>query len=193
VDYADADYVAGHRFMYGDLGAYAAESALLIRDHLMRPGFVLPHVRLAPVAPYGKCLGQSGNSAALRHVRERGLSHGIWVYLHRKWFGKELILKLDETLLHEALHNELMHFGEDPHHKSRAWARRCQELSTRLGVSVRIEHPRSRRIGRVTTAVPDGCLSNDQLVRWPADLLRDGLTLRQRLDVFRSGGLHHAP
>src|SRR5688572_25118818 len=82
---ADAEYVAAHRFIYGDIGAYVAESALLIRDHLMRSGFVLPTLRLAPVAPYGHCMALSGNSRALDHVA--GLSEGIWIYLHREWFG----------------------------------------------------------------------------------------------------------
>ena len=62
---ADRAYIEAHRFMYGDLGEHVATAALLIRDRLMRPGFVLPVVRLAPVAPYGKCLAQAGNSSAL--------------------------------------------------------------------------------------------------------------------------------
>ena len=66
--------------------------------------------------------------------------------------GEALTARLDEVVLHELLHNELRQFGEDPTHKGEAWARRCQEISDRLGLTVHIERPRSiRRDGRVTT------------------------------------------
>jgi hypothetical protein len=41
---ADRDYIAGHRFMYGTIGERVAQAAILFRDKLMRPGFVLPAV-----------------------------------------------------------------------------------------------------------------------------------------------------
>jgi hypothetical protein len=180
---ADAEYVVAHRYIYGPIGERIAESALLIRDHLMRRAFVLPTIRLSPVAPYGHCMALSGNSRALDHVIE--LSEGVWVYLHRKWFGVRGRNLIDEVVLHELLHNELMQFGEPPQHKSAAWARRCQELSTRLGLDVRIERPRSRRIGgKITTATPDGCISYSTLRRWPAELLASGPTLRERIELY---------
>jgi hypothetical protein len=54
--------------MYGDLGEHVTTAAILMRDMLLRPGFVLPRIRLAPVAPYGKCMALSGNGASLKHV-----------------------------------------------------------------------------------------------------------------------------
>ena len=59
--------------------------------------------------------------------------------------GEALTARLDEVVLHELLHNELRQFGEDPPHKGEAWARRCQEMSDRLGLTVHIEPPRSIR------------------------------------------------
>src|SRR5215212_8483676 len=102
---ADRAYIDGHRLMYGDVGEHVAATALLFRDRLMRPGFVLPVIRLAPVSPYGKCLAQAGNSGALGHVRE--LDQGVWVYLHEKFFSREgrRLDKMDESVLHELLHN----------------------------------------------------------------------------------------
>jgi hypothetical protein len=183
----DARYVEGHRFMYGDIGEHVATAAILFRDRLLRPGFVLPVVRIAPIAPYGKCVAQSGNSASLAHVRKHGLEHGVWLYLHhRLWQDGRFTDEVDEAVLHELVHNELMQFGEDPAHRSEAWARRCRELSDRLGIAVRIERPRSvRSDGKVTTVCPPGCLSYPELVRWPAKLLVGGLALRRRIEGAR--------
>jgi hypothetical protein len=177
---SDRTYIDAHHFMYGALGERVAETAILFRDQLMRPGFVLPVIRLAPVAPYGHCMGLAGNGDSLAHVSD--LEHGIWLYLHEKFYGTERFAEeVDETVLHELLHNELSQFGEDPKHKGKPWARRCQELSGRLGISVRIERPRSIRTGgRITTGTPVGCLSYDALRRWPHDLLTSGPPLRLR-------------
>ena len=158
--------------MYGDLGEHVAHAAILVRDKLLRPGFVLPRIRLAPVAPYGHCM-------ALTVQGEGGLDdhhHGIWLFLHPTFFGggEARLRRIDETVLHEALHEELFQFGLNPHHDGEPWAQRCQEMSRRLGFTVRIERPRSRRIkdhegvSRVTTATPDGCLSYGDLARWAA-------------------------
>lgn len=183
-DYSPADrrYIEGHRFMYGAIGERVATAAILFRDRLLRPGFVLPVVRLAPVAPYGGCMALSGNGGSLGHVEGRGLDPGIWLYLHRKFYdGQDFDETVDATVLHELLHNELRQFGEDPKHKGEPWARRCRELSERLGVGVRIERPRSVRVGgRVTTGTPPGCLSRTELAGWPHGLLRDGPPLRVR-------------
>jgi hypothetical protein len=178
----DREYVAGHRFMYGEIGERIATAAILIRDTLMRPGFVLPLFRLAPIAPYGKCMGRSGNGGSLGHVPT--LPEGIWLYLQVTWYGggERQMRKVDEVTLHELLHNELMQCGLDPKHKGEPWAVRCQELSCRLGLNVQIQRPRSVRLnGRVTTATPAGCLPYQQLMRWPSGLLDDGASLRARL------------
>ncbi len=182
---ADRRYIEGHRFMYGELGERVAVAAILFRDRLMRPGFVLPVVRLAPVASYGGCMALSGNGGSLGHVE--GLGHGIWLYLHRKYYAAEDFDEtVDATVLHELLHNELTQFGENSAHKSEAWARRCRELSERLGVTVRIERPRSVRVvdvngdRKVTTRTPEGCLPYAKLACWPADLLRGGPPLLAR-------------
>jgi hypothetical protein len=179
---SDRTYIDAHRFMYGALGEHVATAAILFRDWLMRSGFALPVIRLAPVAPYGHCMALSGNGGALAHAEARGLDHGIWLYLHEKFYGTERFAEeVDETVLHELLHNELHQFGENPKHKGAPWARRCQELSTRLGLPVQIERPRSIRTGgRVTTGTPVGCLSYDALTRWPHDLLTSGPSLRLR-------------
>jgi hypothetical protein len=181
----DGEYIDGHRFMYGDLGEHVARAAILMRDKLLRPGFVLPRIRLAPVASYGHCM-------VLTSQRKDGLDdhhHGIWLFLHPAFFGmgEERLRRIDETVLHETLHEELHQFGQYAKHEGEPWAQRCQEMSTRLGLTVRIERPRSRRIkgedgkSRVTTATPDGSLSYDGLARWPHSLLKDGPPLRARL------------
>jgi hypothetical protein len=184
---ADRAYVEGHRFMYGELGERVAAAAILFRDRLLRPGFVLPVIRLAPVAPYGRCMALSGNGGSLAHAGPRGLDNGIWLYLHRLYYeGDDFDETVDETVLHELLHNELRQFDENPAHKSFAWARRCRELSERLGVALRIERPRSVRVAdvngdkKVTTRTPEGCLSYAKLASWPADLLRGGPPLLAR-------------
>jgi len=95
-----------------ELGERVATAAILFRDRLLRPGFVLPVVRLAPVAPYGGCMALSGNSGSLGHVE--GLGHGVWLYLHRKYYAAEDFDEtVDETVLHELLHNELTQFRYD--------------------------------------------------------------------------------
>src|SRR3954465_7815338 len=104
---ADLAYVEAHRFMYGELGEHVATAALLFRDRLMRPGFVLPVIRLAPVAPYGHCMALAGNGGALAHAEPHGLSHGVWLYLHEQFYGRGLPEEADATVLHELLHNEL--------------------------------------------------------------------------------------
>jgi hypothetical protein len=177
---SDRTYIDAHRFMYGELGEHVATAAILFRDRLMRPGFVLPVIRLAPVAPYGHCMALAGNGGSLAHVSD--IEHGIWLYLHKQFYGAEQFAEeVDKTVLHELLHNELSQFGEDLKHKGKPWARRCQELSNRLGIEVRIERPRSIRTGgRVTTGTPTGCLSYDALTRWPHDLLTSGPPLRLR-------------
>src|SRR3954454_12235352 len=149
---ADLAYVEAHRFMYGELGEHVATAAVLFRDRLMRPGFVLPVIRLAPVAPYGHCMALAGNSGAIAHAKAHGLDQGVWLYLHGKFYGGErLPEEVDRTVLHELLHNELRQFGENAAHKGEPWARRCRELSVRLGIDARIERPRSIRIdGKVT-------------------------------------------
>ena len=58
-DAVDRAYIDAHRFLYGDLGEHVATAGILFRDRLMRPGFVLPVIRLAPVAPYGHCMERS--------------------------------------------------------------------------------------------------------------------------------------
>jgi hypothetical protein len=122
----------------------------------------------------------SGNSSSLGHAA--GMSEGIWLYLHEKWFADGLLDKIDEVALHELLHNELRQFREKPEHKSAAWARRCQELSDRLDFAVKITRPRSiRRNGKVTTGVPPGYLPYPDLVRWPTGLLAGGPPLRARV------------
>ena len=121
---------------------------------------------------------------------------GVWLYLHEKFYGGAgLPEEVEETVLHELLHNELQQFGEDPAHKGRPWARRCAEISALLGLDVRIERVRSVRLGpgRVTTGTPAGCLPYEELRRWPAGLLRGGPPLRQRVEVLpvlRSCELH---
>ena len=181
---ADRAYVEAHRFMYGELGERVATAAILFRDRLLRPGFVLPVVRLAPVAPYGGCMALSGNSGSLGHVE--GLGHGVWLYLHRRYYAAEDFDEtVDATVLHELLHNELTQFGENPKHKGEPWARRCRELSARLGVAVRIERPRSVRLpseeGRVTTRTPPGCLPQADLACWPLTVPNGGQPLRARV------------
>jgi hypothetical protein len=178
---ADRAYVDAHRFLYGDLGEHVATAAILFRDRLMRPGFVLPVIRLAPVAPYGHCMALAGNGGSLGHVPDLG--RGIWLYLHQQYFGSgaALLDRADATVLHELLHNELRQFGQNPAHKGEPWAQRCQELSTRLGIAVRIERPRSiRAAGKVTTGTPAGCLSYADLTRWPHSVLNGGPPLRVR-------------
>jgi hypothetical protein len=175
--------------MYGPLGKRVAEAGVLFRDRLMRPGFVLPVIRLAPVAPYGKCMAISGNSASLRHVPD--LDRGIWLYLHEKFYGTERFdEEVDETVLHELLHNELRQFGENPKHEGEPWARRCQELSDRLGLDVKIEPRRSFRPdlpdGRKGSPVKrcrPGFLPYEELVAWPATLLHGGPSLRERVQA----------
>lgn len=181
---ADRRYLDAHRFMYGELGGRVAGIAILLRDRLLRPGFVLPVIRLAPVAPYGGCAALSGNSGALSHVP--GLDSGIWLYLHPTMYGDggALLEQVDEIVLHELLHVELVQFDEDMKHKGSPWARRCQELSTRLDIPVRIERPRSlRRDGQVTTGTPKGCLSYRELAIWPQGLMAKGPPLRARVVV----------
>jgi hypothetical protein len=175
------DYITAHRILYGPLGEHIARAALLFGERLMRPGFPTPVIRLAPVSPYGHCMGSSWNSEALAHVPQ--LAHGVWLYLHASWYGADpaCLEQIDQVVLHELVHCELRYFGEDPYHKSAAWARRCQELSDRLGLVVRIERPRSIRKGTtVTTATPPGCLPYRALVRWPWSLLPGEPTLRVR-------------
>ncbi|MFL5337260.1 MAG: hypothetical protein ACJ8H8_29820 [Geminicoccaceae bacterium] len=101
--------------------------------------------------------------------------------------------KTDETVLHEMLHNELKQHGEDPAHDGGDWPRRCQELSTQLGVQARIERVRSIRPPRAPGAsrkgnpkkgCPPGCLPYDELVRWPAALFVDGPSLRTRAEAL---------
>ena len=180
----DRQYVDGHRFIYGEIGERMATAAILIRDRLMSPGFVLPVIRLAPVAPYGKCMALSGNGGALGHVPT--LASGIWLYLHESMYGdgERQQCKVDEVTLHELLHNELLQAGLDPKHKGEPWAARCQELSRRLRLNVLIQRPRSVRLnGHVTTATPEGCMPYSELARWPAELLDGGSSLRARLEA----------
>jgi hypothetical protein len=66
VDRTDLD---GHRFMHGELGGHVAATAILLRDRLLRPAFFLPVIRLAPVAPHGRCLALSGNGSSLDHAQ----------------------------------------------------------------------------------------------------------------------------
>jgi hypothetical protein len=183
---SDRSYIDAHRFMYGNLGEHVATAALLFRNRLTRPGFILPVIRLAPVAPYGKCLALSGNGSSLDHVGE--LAPGIWVYLHEQFFGsgQRLLAKADGTVLHELLHNELVQFGENPKHEGAAWARRCQELSDRLGLQVKIEARRSfrpdlpsGRKGSPTKGCRPGFLPYDELARWPANLFQSGPRARR--------------
>jgi hypothetical protein len=179
---ADRVYIGAHRFLYGDLGEHVASAAILFRDRLMRPGFVLPVIRLAPVAPYGHCMALAGNGGSLGHVPD--LDRGIWLYLHEQYFGSgaALLDRADATVLHELLHNELRQFGQNPAHKGEPWAQRCQELSGRLGIEVRIERPRSIRVaGKITTGTPAGCLSYGDLARWPHPVLNGGPPLRARV------------
>ncbi len=181
---SDRAYIDAHRYMFGELGERVATAAILFRDRLLRPGFVLPLVRLAPVAPYGSCMALSGNSSALDHAQ--GLAQGIWLYLHEGMFSRHGALhdRVDEVVLHELLHNELMQFGEDAKHKGEPWARRCRELSSRLGLQVRIERPRSIRNGKtVSTGTPAGCLSYTDLARWPQPVLKNGPSLRTRAEA----------
>jgi hypothetical protein len=201
---SDSAYVDAHRFMYGALGEHVATAALFFRDRLMRPGFVLPVIRLAPVAPYGKCLALSGNGGSLDHVDE--LAPGIWVYLHEQFFGsgQRLLAKADGTVLHELLHNELVQFGENPKHEGEPWARRCQELSDRLGLQVKIEARRSfrpdlpsGRKGSPTKGCRAGFLPYEELARWPAKLFNDGPSLRDRIQdegrVWTTATVHNMP
>jgi hypothetical protein len=100
--------------------------------------------------------------------------------------------QIDQVVLHELVHSERRYFGEDPRHKSAAWARRCQELSDRLGLVATIKRPRSMRWGTtvassdmgipisVATATSAGCLSSRELGRWPWSLLPGEPSLRVR-------------
>lgn len=180
----DTTYANVHGGMFGPVGEHVAAAALLFRDKLFRSGFVLPVIRLAPVAPYGKCMALSGNGGSLWHVP--GVAPGIWLYLHAAFYSadpRQQQAAIEATVLHELLHNELRQHEESLHHRDEPWARRCQELSAVLGLGVKIERPRSRRIeGRVTTETPDGCLSYADLIRWPSTLLpADGPTLIERV------------
>src|SRR4051794_40867555 len=156
----DRAYIDGHRFMYGELGEHVATAAVLFRDRLMRQGFVLPVIRLAPVAPYGHCMALAGNGGSLKHALPHGLNHGVWLYLHQQYYGGDRLRdEVDAAVLHELLHNELAQFGENTAHKGEPWASRCQDLTDRLGIEVRIERARSIRAGgAVTTGCPKGCL-----------------------------------
>jgi len=144
------------------------------------PGWYLIRAAQILVAPYGRCATLSGNSLTLGHAPEIG--HGVWLYLHEAWFGTGMALleRVDETVLHELLHNELAQRGQDPKHRGEPWAQRCQELSDRLGLAAKIERPRSVRLdGKVVTITPDGCLPYAELARWPLGLM-DGAPLRAR-------------
>ena len=114
----DREYVAGHRFMYGDIGEHVATAALLMRGTVLRPGLVLPVIRLAPVAPYGNCMALSGNSSALHHVET--MNQGVWLYLQEVVPGSAQGEVVDQTVLHELLHNELMQFSLQPEARRQA-------------------------------------------------------------------------
>ena len=79
----------------------------------MFPGWYLIRAAQILVAPYGRCATLSGNSLTLGHAPEIG--HGVWLYLHEAWFGTGMALleRVDETVLHELLHNELAQRGQD--------------------------------------------------------------------------------
>src|SRR3954471_12941716 len=97
---ADLAYLEAHRVMFGELGEHVATAAILFRDRLMRPGFVLPVIRLVPVAPYGNKRGLSGNGCSLEHVEPHGLANGIWLYMHRQfWDEARFLYDVDEVVL----------------------------------------------------------------------------------------------
>jgi hypothetical protein len=178
------EYIERHRWMFGDLGERIATLALLSRTVLV-PGFPLPRLRLARVAPYGRCLGLTC------HIKSEIYEGGIWVFDHpgHGRAGNQLD-SIDATTLHELLHAELWWAGRASGHKGAPWAERCQEISAKLGINVRIERPRSaRRDGRITTATPFGCLSYDGVSRWPHALLDDGPSLRERLTRLQVSSL----
>ncbi len=176
----DRAYIEGHRWMYGELGERAATAAIMARDKLMLPGFVLPRIRLAPVAPYGHCMALCVSGDGTHY------QHGVWVFLHVAYHGSgdEQRDSIDVSTVHELLHEELHQFDRYAKHNGEPWAERCQEMSNRLGFTIRIERPRSRRIdGKVTTATPEGCLPYDDLARWPRSLLRNGgPSIRERME-----------
>jgi hypothetical protein len=178
----DESYLATHEWMFGELGRHAAETALLART-VMAPGFVLPRIRLAPVAPYGHCLALAVPGEG-DHYR-----HGIWVFLHPKFHGhgEQQRASVDSSVLHELLHHELFQAGRNPHHREPPWAERVQAISRMLGYDIKAEHPRSVRYARkVRTETPPGCLSYDELSRWPRTVARahGGPSLRERLTIL---------
>jgi hypothetical protein len=104
------------------------------------PGWYLIRAAQILVAPYGRCATLSGNSLTLGHAPEIG--HGVWLYLHEAWFGTGMALleRVDETVLHELLHNELAQRGQDPRHCGEPWAQRGQDRAAAF-------RPRWRRPG----------------------------------------------
>ena len=72
----DRAYLDGHRFMFGELASTSRQRRILFRDRLMRPGFVLPVIRLAPVAPYGSCMALSGNGGLCAMPRASAVGSG---------------------------------------------------------------------------------------------------------------------
>ena len=167
-------------WLWGAAGEYAAdEFGRINHDHFA--GSIPPLPIVIGITAYGRCIGLTRGHSTPRITLASEIFNGS----HRQQGGP---LTVSDTLIHEMLHAFLMLRGESADHNAAPWCRMITELSPALvGREIKAEPVGTMRVPnpdrdaapaaprtKVVRQAKPGCLTQDQLARWPHSVRPEG-------------------
>lgn len=158
MSYTIEDYREAASRLWGEAGAYAVDSFVRLND-IYFAGALPPLPIVIGITAYGHCIGLTRHHALPR------ISLACWAFRSTR--------SVDDVLLHEMVHAELILAGLDSKHNAQPWCDRIVELSPMVvGRTIQAQPVKTKRKGkRVLRYVEEGYLTQKELARWP-DCLR---------------------
>ena len=158
MSYTSKQYRGAAVMLWGEAGAFVNDA--FVRFNAEYFGGRLPPLPIViGLTAYGHCLGLTRSKPQLPRI---SLASGIF----------RASREVEDVMLHEMLHAELMLAGVSPKHNDAPWCRRITELSPAvLGRTIQVAPVKLRRVDKRVARQPlEGHLAQGVLARWPYSL-----------------------
>lgn len=158
MSYTAEEYRAAAVMLWGEAGAFVGDTFVRFNREYFG-GRVPPLPIVIGLTAYGHCIGLTRSKPELPRI---SLASGIF----------RRSREVEDTLLHEMLHAELMLAGLSHKHNDTPWCQRIAELSPAvLGHPIQVAPVKLRRVDKRVTRQPlEDHLGQGVLARWPYSL-----------------------
>ncbi|MBJ7605368.1 MAG: hypothetical protein JF885_03520 [Candidatus Dormibacteraeota bacterium] len=163
MSYTVEEYRVAAERLWGQAGAFTVDRFIDLNARYF--GNSLPPLPIViGLTAYGKCIGATKSKPALPRI-------SIASFAYKK--GARYV---EDIVLHEMLHAQLMLAGLNPDHNASPWCAAITSLSPAvLGRSIKAAPVKLRRTGKtVARFVHDGHLRQAELASWPDCLRPEG-------------------